>query len=58
MSMAASTGVGRFLVDVGLLDDKRFEELSRFAVDTSMTLKDALVQQGGLERHRCVHGEA
>ncbi|MCD6405252.1 MAG: Flp pilus assembly complex ATPase component TadA, partial [Planctomycetes bacterium] len=47
--MAAATGVGRLLVDGGLLDDKRFEDLSRFAVDTSMTLKDALVQQGGLE---------
>ncbi|MHC4713994.1 MAG: GspE/PulE/PilB domain-containing protein [Planctomycetota bacterium] len=47
--MAIDTTVGRLIVARGLLDEKRFEDLSRFATDTGMTLKEALVQQGGLE---------
>ena len=47
--MAMETPVGRLMIKDGLLDQRRFEELSRFAADTGLTLKQALVEQGGLE---------
>lgn len=47
--MAEDNGVAGLLLSEGLLDEKRFEELASFAADTRMTLKDALVQQGGLK---------
>jgi len=47
--MAMETGVGRLMIEEGLLDRKRFEELSRFAADTGLTLKQALLEQGGLD---------
>ena len=50
--MSVEKDVSRVLVEMGLLDQRRFEELLRFAADTGMTLKEALVEQGGLEEKR------
>jgi len=49
--MLLERDVARALVEAGALDEKRFEDLSRFASDTGMTLKEALIQQGGIEEH-------
>jgi len=47
--MPLERDVARALVEDKALDEKRFEDLSRFAGDTGLTLKEALVQQGGIE---------
>jgi len=47
--MQVNNHVAEALIEGGALDQRRFEELSRFAFDSGMTLKDALVQQGGVE---------
>ena len=47
--MSLQEDVAEALACGGALDKKRFEDLSRFACDTGLTLKEALVQQGGLD---------
>ncbi len=47
--MVMETGVERVMISEGLIDGKRFDELRRFADDTGLTLKQALVEQGGVD---------
>jgi len=56
--MPLETYVSRALVDAGLVDERRFEELSSFAADTGMSLKEALVRQGGLDERRVLEAFA
>ena len=44
--MTLEQEVSRALATKGVVDERRFDELLRFACDTGMTLKEALVQQG------------
>ncbi len=50
--MSLEQAVSRALVSRGVVDERRFDELSRFAADSGMTLTEALVQQGGVEERR------
>jgi len=56
--MALEQEVSRALAAKGVVDERRFDELLRFACDTGMTLKEALVQQGGAEEKRVLEAFA
>ena len=56
--MSLEECLSRALTSRGVVDERRFEELSRFAADTGMTLKEALVEHGGLEEKRVLEAFA